>query len=506
MKRTIVVFGSAACLLLAFTQDVVSQGTGTVMNILYLDGNSGYVELPSGITYGLSEATVEVWVRWESFNKWSRVFDFGKKGNAAVLQNEKKSSKVHFSIWNRGGKRHRVTARNRIEKGTWHHVAAVASISTGMRLYIDGSAVAGEPFLIKAVPKAYQDAKGQMKFDVTFDTLRTAFSEVSVGSNYIGKSNWYKDELFHGYISELRVWNIVRTKEQIESSMYAPLYGNEDGLLCYCRFDTERDGVVKDLTKRGNDATLVDGASIFSALGPPVVSVAERDRRAWEKYYKESHEYGKHALQQGDYDSAIKSLSQVGSGYEEYQDVQALLRKVQKIRERQDSLYQERTNALREEDRSETIEILTAADTRRATADMDGGVATRKEGSELQQQRVSQDRDRSGAKRQRKVSARENRRAKIYTLTFVKQNNVSIRAMKENSRSPGTFSYEWRHVCGICRWKDSRWNSGKATGSNGGFTKAFSCFACFKAKRRGHNSGRAHMTEVRWTIGARDSR
>ena len=65
---------------------------------------------------------------------------------------------------------------------------------------------------------------------------------------------------------------------------------------------------------------------------------------------------------------------------------------------------------------------------------------------------------------------------KAYTINFTKQDNVKITNIKESPKNSGKFSYSWRHVCGVCGWVDNSRNSGTASGGNGGFQQAFSCF------------------------------
>ena len=84
------------------------SSAATHRNVLYLDGKGGFVQLPTGVCSGVSEATVEAWVKWESFSKWSRVFDFGREGNASMVQNHEKSSTLNFVIRDRGKTRHRI--------------------------------------------------------------------------------------------------------------------------------------------------------------------------------------------------------------------------------------------------------------------------------------------------------------------------------------------------------------------------------------------------------------
>jgi hypothetical protein len=60
-----------------------------------------------------------------------------------------------------------------------------------------------------------------------------------------------------GTVDEIRLWNGLRTLEQIRDSMHRPLAGSEDHLLGYWRFDAGSGSTVVDGTGTGNDARFV---------------------------------------------------------------------------------------------------------------------------------------------------------------------------------------------------------------------------------------------------------
>src|SRR5262249_55861718 len=45
--------------------------------------SAGYVQFPGGLLDGLSNVTIEAWIRPLSFQNWSRAFDFGSGTNTA---------------------------------------------------------------------------------------------------------------------------------------------------------------------------------------------------------------------------------------------------------------------------------------------------------------------------------------------------------------------------------------------------------------------------------------
>jgi len=61
---------------------------------------------------------------------------------------------------------------------------------------------------------------------------------------------------YHGKLDDLRLWNRVRTDEEIRDNMYRHLDRGEDGLIAYWRFDEGTGDVSKDETGNGHKGTL----------------------------------------------------------------------------------------------------------------------------------------------------------------------------------------------------------------------------------------------------------
>ncbi len=219
-----------------------------VIPVLFLNGTGAHAELPNALTDNLVNATVEGWVKWESLNKWARIFDFGKEGNAAVLQNERETTTLLFSIWDRSGKLHRAQGFKVIEENTWQHLAIVSG-KTGMRLYVNGKQVGENDYVLP-------------------------FNAISGGKNYIGKSNWPGDEPFHGYIADFRVWSTSRSQSEIQQTMFTQLKGDEPGLAGYWRFESAQANQSNDLGPNALHAKLLEGATVMSAPGPPISLVS----------------------------------------------------------------------------------------------------------------------------------------------------------------------------------------------------------------------------------------
>ncbi|MFQ6041137.1 MAG: carboxypeptidase regulatory-like domain-containing protein [Candidatus Poribacteria bacterium] len=99
---------------------------------------------------------------------------------------------------------------------------------------------------------------------------------------YIGSYNGI-NELFHGLIDDLRIWNVARTQEEIQATMYTELQGDEPGLVAYYRFNTLEDldigeegfkvDDVRDWSGNDNHGDLVGDALLVDSTAPIDVTV-----------------------------------------------------------------------------------------------------------------------------------------------------------------------------------------------------------------------------------------
>jgi tetratricopeptide (TPR) repeat protein len=226
------------------TLTVSAQGQqGLQMDVLKFDGKTGYVELPQNLFDQLPQATIEAWVKWERFNKYSRVFDFGREKNSVALQNEKTSSNIIYAIFDRNGKRHRIREKKVLSQGAWHHIAAVCGPG-GMELYIDG-----RQFNDKGIFSGGYDG---------------GLNIASGGRNYIGKSNWPNDKLFQGHIVDFRVWDRRLTAQEIDSRKNRLLTGKEPGLYAYFPLNELQGASLSNLGSSGHAGSLVGDLQLKS--------------------------------------------------------------------------------------------------------------------------------------------------------------------------------------------------------------------------------------------------
>jgi len=211
--------------------------------VLDLDGNGSYVELPPNIFTNLTEATVEVWAKWDSFRNYSRVFDFGAVYQSMNVFNHASTTDLRFNLYPRNAQKdpsllYHIRVNGLLKAGEWIHLAAISGPG-GMRLYVNGELMG-----LHTNPASFADIK-------VFQT------------NYFGRGTTQNptDQDFHGQMDEIRVWNHRRTEAQIREHLRKRLTGNEAGLAGLWNFD---DGSARDKSGRGNHGTLFGNARIVT--------------------------------------------------------------------------------------------------------------------------------------------------------------------------------------------------------------------------------------------------
>jgi signal transduction histidine kinase/ligand-binding sensor domain-containing protein/DNA-binding response OmpR family regulator/protocatechuate 3,4-dioxygenase beta subunit len=220
-------------------------------NVLELDGTNSFVELPSGIFTNLTEATVEGWVKWASFGNYSRFFDFGKRGQSMAVYNQRTSTTLAFEVsLSDYATLDQATAPDVLVPGEWVHVAAVSGPS-GMQLFANGMRVATHP-------------------------NTNSFATLGNGRNYLGQANTHDfvaadgsehgDKLFHGQMSEIRIWNQARTAAQIRTNQFSKLTGSEAGLVALYNF-SDPNQPVRDASPNGHHGKMNGNArSVLAEL------------------------------------------------------------------------------------------------------------------------------------------------------------------------------------------------------------------------------------------------
>ena len=180
---------------------------------------------------GLKTITVEALVRssdWEAGRGNALSSVFGIEGTFLVRIGDADRPRNQLQLVNPNGNWPSPNAAPGLPVNEWIHIAVVWDATTGERIYYqNGEVVASD---------------------------NAASGSVSLNSGcYVGKS--YDDSRWlPGEISELRIWNIQRTQEQIASSMYT-VDPTTPGLLAYWKFNEGSGNVNNDATGNGTNLT-----------------------------------------------------------------------------------------------------------------------------------------------------------------------------------------------------------------------------------------------------------
>jgi len=212
--------------------------------VLELDGFGSYVELSPDIFANLTEATVEVWAKWDSFRTFSRIFEFGAAWQSMNLFNHDKTSDLRFNLYPQNAQvarslMYHIRVNGLLKTSEWIHLAAISGPG-GMKLYANGSLV-GE------------------------HTNTASFADIKVShTNVFGRGLTRNpgDQDFRGQMDEIRVWDHRRTEAQIRENMGKRLTGKEEGLAGLWNFE---DGTANDSSTHAYRGKLVGNARVVTA-------------------------------------------------------------------------------------------------------------------------------------------------------------------------------------------------------------------------------------------------
>jgi hypothetical protein len=173
---------------------------GGSRSVLQFDGTSNYIQLPA-MNFDYSQGfTVESWVYYEEFNKFSRIIDFGngQGQDNIVFANEDTTNNLFFLVLPEDSPR--IKASNALEEKKWMYLVATVDGSGNAKIYKNGQLIQSGK---QNVPK-----------------------NIERQNNYIGKSNWPGDALFKGQIAEVRIWNVALSADVIEAKYNNPNFTN----------------------------------------------------------------------------------------------------------------------------------------------------------------------------------------------------------------------------------------------------------------------------------------
>ncbi|HEX3760949.1 MAG TPA: LamG-like jellyroll fold domain-containing protein [Kofleriaceae bacterium] len=199
---------------------------GRIGGALTLDGNSGFVIVPDGITDGLEEVTVATWINMAQDRAWSRIFDFGGAVGFQYLTPSMGNGQLRYSTFAGPGNEGTALAPS-LPLHAWKHIA-VTTRGKEYRVYIDGVEAAAALTVAEA-PEAIG---------------------ANNGTNWIGRSR-FPDPLLAGQLDDFRIYDRVLSADQIRA-----LANPQADYVSY-RFDDDRGHTVADSSSQGKDGTIV---------------------------------------------------------------------------------------------------------------------------------------------------------------------------------------------------------------------------------------------------------
>ena len=225
---------------------IVSASTGSATlaaGFQYLDGKPvqgaalSFDGLDDRVIFGrvkrLSQHTIEAWVMQDGTGERTQFIvghlngpDVGPCGLGMALTNRRGQIGYFVDPASCGGGPEAVDPQS--SAGKWIHIAGTWD-GVISRLYIDGT-------LITEVAGSFSPASWMTAGGTQFNNQFSGF--------------------YKGMLDELRIWNVTRTVQQLQDTMFKPLRGNEPGLVGYWDFNEGSGQTVSDLSRSGTNGIL----------------------------------------------------------------------------------------------------------------------------------------------------------------------------------------------------------------------------------------------------------
>jgi hypothetical protein len=200
-----------------------------------LNGTSDYVDLPDGLTGDLYDFSIACWVKLNTLDTWSRIYDFGGDSNIFMMLTPASGNTgyPYFCITTSGNDGEQgINGTSALPTGSWQHIAVTRSGNTGI-LYINTQEVGRN----------------------TGMTLNPA-DLGNTTNNYIGRSQWDHDPYLNASIENFVVYNRALSASEVSALGSTPPGGGTGALG-----DANGDGAINIV-----DALLI--AQYYVGLNP----------------------------------------------------------------------------------------------------------------------------------------------------------------------------------------------------------------------------------------------
>jgi hypothetical protein len=238
-----------------------SLGLKVLSPALLLDGQDDYMRIP--LNEPETEVTHEMWFKTsspdcglfavEGWITWTRGLD-----RQIYLSGGNIKARIWSSFTAGNFNSEIISSTNlNLANDEWHHVAHVFGTidgTPGQKLYVDGEEI--DLYVNNQTnQKVARGTTGTSAFDFQNNAILIGYSDDNQNPDF-------KDPYFKGQIEEVRIWNRVRTLDEIRSSMNQRLTGSEPNLLGYWNFDEVTETTVKDHAPTNTPGTLYGAPQI----------------------------------------------------------------------------------------------------------------------------------------------------------------------------------------------------------------------------------------------------
>jgi len=215
---------------------------------LSFETQNGFADIPASVSLELTDSfTFEAWIKPSD---WGPVPNAGmgtifSKGNTCIflINNSNVTNDRTLVFWfynDLSANTFFYTDSDMIEINEWQYIA-VTYASTGVcEMYIDGVNV---------------PVYGQLDGDFS----NNESMNVHLGNNSANNKD------FGGLMDEIRLWNTIRSENQILENMESYLSGDENGLIGYWKANEGQSDLLNDYSTNDNDGTLNNVLWYFGA-------------------------------------------------------------------------------------------------------------------------------------------------------------------------------------------------------------------------------------------------
>ncbi|UCE19141.1 MAG: T9SS type A sorting domain-containing protein [Gemmatimonadota bacterium] len=226
---------------------------------LHFNGYNRYVRFQPNSSLNFTHVvTIETWIKPLGWGQFQGIhngtfIDKGVYSLSVVRQGTvlNGSSLVFQVVHESGAVSYSCTPENSLNIGEWQHVAVMYESAGEVEIFING--------------------EKQPITQLVFPSNNLTESEFIIG----GSANY--GTAYNGIIDEVRLWNIVRTSDEIRTHWDSYLTGYEPGLVGYWQMNEGSGGSTVDCSGNGNDGTIVDASWIQGVHLSPAIVDADED-------------------------------------------------------------------------------------------------------------------------------------------------------------------------------------------------------------------------------------